>query len=219
MIRKSTFDFLLALKDNNDRNWFETHRNQYEAARENMLELVTAVLSGLSAIEPSFKDRDPKKCLFRIYRDVRFAKDKSPYKINMSAFFEPNTKFQGEPAYYLHIQPGGSFIAGGVWQPQREQLSAVRQEIVYNEAEFRALLKDKDFKKYFGKLNDEDVLKKKPAGFDNDHPALDLVKYKSYTVSHAVTDEQVMDKTFPAIVVKVFRAMMPMNAFLKRASD
>lgn len=219
MIQPQVFSFLTALKVNNNRDWFEKNRNKYEAALKSVTDHVEKLIVILSEEDEALKGITLKDCMFRIYRDVRFSHNKTPYKSHFSAAFAAGGKSSPLPGFYMHIEPGACFFAGGVWHPEAEQLAAIRQEIVYNEDEFRRIIKEKDFVKYFKKLDEEDVLKKNPKGFEKDHPAIDLLKYKSYTVTHEFQDEKALDKNFAAYAVKVFRAMKPLNAFLKRSTD
>src|SRR6478735_5782376 len=151
--------FLTKLAKNNDRVWFEKNKPTYLEAKDNYEAFVTMVLDELIKFNPELGGLNPKKLPFRIYRDVRFSKDKSPYKINMGAGFSPNGKLVQEPGYYLHIQPGNkSFFAGGIYMPDGPNLSKIRQEIDYNGEKFEKILKDKKFKKLFKGMDDFDKL-------------------------------------------------------------
>jgi len=138
MLQAKTISFIGKLSKNNNKPWFDKHRDEYEAAKEDFELLVTEILGGLSVTEPMFKEQKAKDCIFRIFRDVRFSKDKTPYKAHFGAFFSRGgRKFPGA-GYYLHIEPGGkSFAGGGLWVPEAPLLKAVRQEIDYNFAEFK----------------------------------------------------------------------------------
>jgi uncharacterized protein (TIGR02453 family) len=219
MLQASTLDFLKKLKKNNNREWFDKHKAEYETAREDFLQLVEKLIRDASAFDPAIRGQDAKKCLFRIYRDIRFSKNKTPYKINLSADISPGGKGSCTAGYYIHIQPGGSFLAGGLWQPEPAMLNAIRQEIDYNAKEFRKILSQKDFKKYFGNLSDEDTLKTTPKGYDKTHPELDLLRHKSFIVVHELSDKEVLSKNFPKHCLTVFKAMLPLHAFLRRACD
>ena len=209
--------FLQTLSKNNDRVWFEKNKATYLQARENFEVFVGKFLEELIKLNPSLAGLNPKKLPFRIYRDVRFSKDKSPYKINMGAGFSPNGKLVQEPGYYLHIQPGGSFIAGGIYMPDAPNLSKIRQEIDYNGEKLDKLLKDKKFKKWFKGFSEFDKLKTVPKGYAKDHPRLDWLKHKTFIVSHAFTDVEVKDKKFLKQLTEACKAMKPLNEFLKEA--
>lgn len=209
--------FLQTLSKNNDRGWFEKNKETYLQAREYFEVFVGKFLEELIKFNPSLAGLNPKKLPFRIYRDVRFSKDKSPYKTNMGAGFSPNGKLVQEPGYYLHIQPGGSFIAGGIYMPDAPNLAKVRQEIDYNGEKLDKLLKDKKFKKWFKGFSEFDKLKTVPKGYAKDHPRLDWLKHKTFIVSHAFTDVEVKDKKFLKQITEACKAMKPLNEFLKEA--
>jgi uncharacterized protein (TIGR02453 family) len=212
--------FLTKLNKNNDRTWFEKNKGIYLEAKENFELVVEKVLEDLVTFNPELDGLNAKKLPFRIYRDVRFSKDKSPYKTNMGAGFSPNGKLIQEPGYYLHIQPGNkSFVAGGMYMPDPDNLNKIRQEIDYNGEKLDKVMKDKKFKKWFKELDDFDKLKTMPKGYPKDHPRMELLKHKSYIVSHAFTDAQVKDKKFLKNVIEVCKAIKPLNNFLKAAID
>jgi uncharacterized protein (TIGR02453 family) len=219
MITQSTFDFLNKLKKNNNKEWFDKNREQYERAKAEMTALVEHVLKNAPKFDRALVHLEAKKCLFRINRDIRFVKDKTPYKINLSADVSPGGKGSPSAGYYIHIQPGNCFLAGGVWMPEAPVLSAIRQEIDYNAKEFSKILSNKDFKKYFGALSDEDKLKTVPKGYAKDHPQIELLKNKSFLVVHDIKDKDVLSKSFPTHLLNVFKAMYPLHAFLRRAND
>jgi len=210
--------FLTKLSKNNDRAWFEKNKATYLEAKDHFETFVGKVLDELIKFNPELDGLNPKKLPFRIYRDVRFSKDKSPYKTNMGAGFSPNGKLVQEPGYYLHIQPGNkSFVAGGIYMPDVPNLNKIRQEIDYNGDKLDKILKDKKFKKLFGSLDESDKLKKMPKGYPIDHPRLELMKLKSFIVTHAFTDAQVKDKKFLKNIIEACKAIKPLNVFLKEA--
>jgi uncharacterized protein (TIGR02453 family) len=219
MIQQSTLDFLKKLKKNNNKEWFDKHKGDYEAAKEDLTAFIEKVIASIGAFDPSVKHLTPKDCMFRIYRDVRFAKDKTPYKSHLGAYISGRGKKSNGPGYYLHIQPGNSFLAGGLWVPPSNELSAVRQEIDYNHEEFEAILKEKNFKKYFKNLDQGEKLKTLPKGYDKDHPAIELLKLKSFTVTYKVDDKIISSKEFLKHSTTVFKAMKPLHDFLDRALD
>lgn len=209
--------FLQSLAKHNDRDWFEKNKGAYLKAKDDFEELVGKLLVELIRFNPELAALNPKKLPFRIYRDVRFSKDKSPYKINMGAGFSPNGKLVQEPGYYLHLQPGGSFFAGGIYMPEPDKLSKIRQEIDYNGNAIEKILKDKSFRKWFKGLDDFDKLKTVPKGYAKDHPRLDLLKHKSFIVTHNFSDAEVKNKNFIKQVSAVAKAIKPLNSFLKEA--
>ena len=220
MIQPSTLDFLKKLKKNNNRDWFEKNKNAYKEAQADVEQCVTAIIAGIRSFDKRVDSSlEAKKCLFRIYRDTRFSNNKTPYKTNMGASINPGGRMAAVPGYYLHIEPSGCFLAGGMYQPPPPELLKIRQEIDYNQAEFRKLLAGKEFKKYFDGLDTIEKLKTTPKGFPKDHPALDLLQHKHFIVSHTLKDAELSAKTFNKHATAVFKAMHPLALFLQRAID
>ncbi|HET6228407.1 MAG TPA: DUF2461 domain-containing protein [Bacteroidia bacterium] len=219
MIQASTLTFLKNLNKHNNKDWFDANRDAYEEAKTNFIEFVEELILGLAKFDPSVKHQEAKKCVFRINRDVRFSKDKSPYKNNFGASISPGGKKAATPGYYFHLQPGASFLAGGMWQPEPPHLNAIRQEIDYNADEFKKIISSKPFKTYFGGLSEEDKLKTVPKGYDKAHPQIELLKHKSFIVVHDLADKIVLGKDFQKHCLAVCKAIHPMNVFLRRAID
>lgn len=216
MVQKSTLAFLEKLAKNNNKPWFDAHRDDYVAAKEDFEVVVDALLAGLATTESVFKEQKAKDCVFRIFRDVRFSKDKTPYKAHFGAFFSKGgRKFSGA-GYYLHMEPGKSFIGGGLWHPEAPLLKAVRQEIDYNFDEFKGIIDDKKFKKLFKEINGE-RLKSLPQGYADDNPAIEYLKMKDYTVSAPLVDEDLTAKGFTKKGVDTFATMKPFIDFLNRS--
>jgi uncharacterized protein (TIGR02453 family) len=211
--------FLKDIAKNNNREWFEKNKSKYLIVKNSFEDFLEDFHKELLRFDESLGGLNPRKMGFRIYRDVRFSKDKRPYKINMGAGFSANGKMEQEPGYYIHLEPNNkSFIAGGIYMPEAEQLAKIRQEIDYNTDRFLKIINDKKFKKSFEKgLDDFDKLKNGPKGFAKDHPHLELLKHKSFIVSHYFTDTQVKDKKFVKNVAEVCKAIIPLNKFLKEA--
>ena len=220
MLQAATLTFLEKLSKNNNKPWFDKHRDEYMAAKEDFEVYVGKVLEGLSVKEPLFKEQKAKDCIFRIFRDVRFGKDKTPYKSHFGAFFSRGgRKFPGA-GYYVHIDPAGgkSFAGGGLWVPEPPLLKAVRQEIDYNFKEFKKIIEDKKFKKLFNEINGEQ-LKKLPQGYAEDNPAIDYLKMKSFTVSNSITNADITGKGFVKKTLDAFDTMRPFADFLNRSLD
>jgi uncharacterized protein (TIGR02453 family) len=217
MITKATFEFLTRLKENNTREWFQENKKDYERAKKEVESFIAKLISELSILDPSIQSPDVKDCLFRIYKDVRFSKDKSPYKTNFGAFIGKGGRKTTFPGYYIHMEPGESFIAGGVYQPQPDVLKMMRNEIYFNAQEFRKILESKEFVKYFGKLDEFDKMKKAPREYPADFPDVELLKYRSIIVSQNIPDEKVLSESYDKYVLEVARAMQPLHAFLLRA--
>ncbi len=218
MLQPDTLQFLRDLEDHNDRPWFEENKKRYEIAKKDVETLVDEVLIGCAAFEPAVADLKAKQCVFRIYRDVRFSKNKAPYKNNMGAWFSKGGKKAPFAGYYLHIQPGASFLAGGLYMPESKILKNIRQEIDYNADEFKAILNAPKFKKAFGGL-DEHKLKTTPKGYDKENPEIELLRHTSFVVSHKVSDEEVLAGKFAQKAVEVFETLHPFNTFLNRSFD
>lgn len=209
--------FLTGLRENNSREWFQANKPQYEAAKAEVEAFINLVIPEIARFDPAIKLVSAKDCMFRIFRDVRFAKDKSPYKVNMGAWITRAGRKSPGPGYYLHIQPGESFLAGGVYMPMPDQLKRIRQEIHYNADEFKSILNHKGFRKYFDGISEMDKQKLAPRDFPKDFPDIELLKHKHYTVSHPIADKKIMDPRFKSYVVTVFEAMKPLQEFLTRA--
>jgi uncharacterized protein (TIGR02453 family) len=160
-----------------------------------------------------------KDCMFRIFRDVRFSKDKSPYKINMGAWITWAGRKSPGPGYYIHLQPSGSFLAAGVYMPEPDQLKKIRNEIYYNVVEFKSILNEKKLKKYSTGLSENDKGKTAPRDFPKDFPEMDLLKYRHYTLMYPLRDEIVASEHFHEVVLMVFKTMYPFNTFLRRALE
>jgi uncharacterized protein (TIGR02453 family) len=210
--------FLKELAKHNNRDWFEKNKPAYLEAKQSFEDFLEEFHQELMKFDEGLAGINPRKMGFRIYRDVRFSKDKRPYKINMGAGFSPGGKMMQEPGYYLHIEPGSkSFLAAGLYAPEPANLAKVRQEIDYNARGFLRILNEKNFKKYFGGLDDFDRVKTAPKGYPKDHPQIDLLKNKSFIASHAFTDAAVKDKKFTKKAAEAARAIKPLNVFLKEA--
>ncbi len=201
-IETSTLKFLKDLGKNNNREWFQEHKDLYEQTLQNVKGMAEEVKKNLSK-----KDLIEEAKVFRIYRDVRFAKDKAPYKTNMGVHFTRATK-QLRGGYYLHIEPGNSFAGGGFWAPSPEDLKRIRDEFAFDAKPIRKITASKTFVKYFGALGG-DELKTAPSGYDKNHPAIDLIRKKQYVVMRKFTDKEVADKGFTKEVVLTFEAMRP----------
>ena len=209
--------FLKTIAKNNNREWFEKNKSKYLEAKLTFEDFLEALHQELLLFDESLSGLNPRKQGFRIYRDVRFSKDKRPYKVNMGAGFSEHGKMDQEPGYYIHIEPGKSFIAGGLYMPDAENLAKIRQEIDYSTKDFLKILNDKKFKKLFPALGDFDKLKTAPKGYPKDHPLIDLLKHKSYIVSHNFPDKEVLDKKFAKKAAEVAKVLKPLNDFLKAA--
>ena len=206
-ITKDSFAFLNKLKKNNDRDWFQENKNEYLKQHEGIIAFADELLALMNEHD-NIETQTGKKSLYRIYRDVRFSKDKSPYKTNWSGGFKRATK-QLRGGYYFHIQPGGnSFVGGGFWGPNKEDLLRIREELAVDASEMREILNSKDFVETFGSLQGEQ-LKTAPKGFDKEHPDVDLLRYKQFIFGKNFSDEEVMRDDFVQVANETFKKMRP----------
>ena len=215
---KTITTFLKKISKNNNRDWFEKNKDQYLEAKEQFEEFVTALLGNMTKFDSRLVGLNPKKLTFRIYRDVRFSKDKRPYKTNMGATFSPGGKLMNKPGYYLHIEPENkSFVAGGLYMPAPEDVASVRQEIDYNGKKLEAIFKKPEFKKYYKGFDVFDQLKKAPKGYAPDHPYIEWLKMKSFIVTHNFKDSDVLGRNFLKETAAAFKTMKSFNDFLDEA--
>lgn len=220
-ISKSTLQFLKALKANNNRDWFLSHKSQYESAKSEFELFVEDVLAEISKFDKDIGHFTAKDCIFRIYRDVRFTNDKSPYKTHFGAHVTSAPKkseIHSRAGYYIHIGPGESMLAGGAYMPHSKWLKAIRNEISDDPESFKKILNSKDFQNYFGGLEGEQ-LKTAPRDFSKDHPEIELLRYKSFLATHHCTDAMVTAADFPKNCVLTFKALYPFDQFLNRVAD
>ncbi|MEX2511888.1 MAG: DUF2461 domain-containing protein [Cyclobacteriaceae bacterium] len=215
---RALLEFLGELSLNNYKEWMEAQRARYLELKDGFLDQVGVILTFLSKQDPGFSVLRPKDCVFRQNRDVRFSANKQPYKTNMSAYFAVGGKKSEGPGYYLHVQPGESFLAGGIWMPAPETLKKIRQEIDYAGQELVNILSAKEIKSYFGPL-EGDQLKTSPKDYDKNHPFIHYLKYKSFILSKKITDDQVFSGELVPIAQEAFLKMNPFIAFLAKAVE
>lgn len=214
-IKKSTLDFLTAVKCNNNRDWFNANRASYIDAKDNFETFVQEIIDKIILFEPIMKGLEAKSCVYRINRDIRFSNDKSPYKSHFGAFIVRGGKKNGDKyaGYYFHVEPGKSILAGGAYMPPSPWLSAIREKISDYPDEFIKITKAKEFVKYFGSIDGE-KLKTAPKGYPKDHPHVELLKFKSYLVVNDAPDKLVLSSGYSDHVINVFKAMKPLNDYL-----
>ena len=218
-LQQSTIQYLKDLSKNNNKTWFDANRNKYETARENFIELVEEILKHLIKKDARYADLKAKDCLFRINRDVRFSKDKTPYKKNFSAYFNAEGKKSFKAGYYLHLEPGASFLAAGIWHPEADSLKKIRQEIDYNFDAFKKILNNKKFRETFGGLSttEDAVLQREPKGYDKENPAIEFLKYKSFVVTQAINEKEFLEKNIIKAITTAFDVATPFVTFLDEA--
>lgn len=219
MMTDLVISFLKELEQNNTREWFHANKGWYDEAKLEMESLVNTLIPGMARFDPTVKFITAKECMFRIFRDVRFSKDKAPYKTNFGAWIAKTGRKSSGPGYYIHIQPGESFLAAGVYMPDPETLKKIRQEIYYNIDEFKGILEGKELKKYIHGVDEMDKLKRPPKDFPADFPDIEILKNKHFTVSCTFSEKQLSGPNFADFALKVYKTMYPFNVFLGRAID
>ncbi len=218
MIEKQTLKFLSELKEHNVKEWFDANRKRYDAAKDNVNSVFEEMIKEMGKFDNDIAVLPLKDCTYRINRDVRFSKDKTPYKTNIAAYFARGGKKTDHSGYYLHIEPGGAFIGAGCWWPHAKLLSAIRQEIDYNFEEWQKILSEKQFKKVFADgILKTDTLQRAPKGYEENNPAIEFIKLKSFNVIQKFTDEEMMQKDFVKLTAAKFKTVKPMIDFLNNA--
>ncbi len=214
-IEKSTIEFLQELSKNNNREWMLENKSKYQTAKENFRVFMNHVGLEISEFDDSITDPEKDIYIFRLNRDTRFSKDKSPYKTNFGGFVSKGGRKALNPGYYLHIQPGNSFIGGGIYMPDPKKLNSIREKIYKNFDSFKEIIENKDFKQAFGELSmGEEKLSRVPTGFDKNHPAAEVIKNKHFVVGRQFTDDIVMSSEFLNIIVGLYKLQKPLHVFL-----
>jgi uncharacterized protein (TIGR02453 family) len=222
MIQKSTLDFLKALKKNNNKIWFDQNREKYNTTKNNFDEFVALLLEQMILFDEDLKELSSKNCTFRINRDIRFSKDKTPYKINLSASFNKGGKKSINAGYYFHLQPGGnSFVGGGLWMPEAIELKKLRQEIDYCFPEFKKIINASSFKKHYSELekDEKQMLVNVPKGYEKENPAADFLRMKSFIATKNLSDEEVTSVNLVKETTHAFKALMPLIKFINRSFE
>jgi len=217
MDANKVLEFLTQLKLNNNREWFLANKKWYDDSKKEVESFVSEIITTISAIDPALQTPPMKDCMFRIFRDVRFGADKSPYKTNFGAFIARGGRKSSYPGYYFHFEPGESMLAGGVYQPEPDTLKLIRNEVYFRSAELKEILEKPSFKNHFNQLGDFDKMKKAPKDFPADFPDVDLLKYRSYIVSQNIPDKIVASDNYQKEVLEMVKELQPFMAFLNRA--
>jgi uncharacterized protein (TIGR02453 family) len=219
-VKTSTFKFLKDLKKNNNKTWFEKNKSGYLDAKDDAEHFVEQLIQGLGKVDANIAPLHVKDTTYRIYRDIRFSSDKTPYKTHMGAFLNKGGKKVPTAGYYFHAQPGRSMAGGGLWMPMPAELSKVRQEIDYNFGEWTKILGDRKFKKYFPEgLDKEEILSRPPKGYDAENPAIEFLKLKSFVVTRSLTDAEMTSPSILKEVLNTFASMKAFVNFLNRALE
>jgi len=216
MLSKKSLDFLDDLGKNNNRDWFQSQKPRYEDYKKEYHALIGEFLDLMKPKDPALELLEVKNCTFRINRDIRFSKNKAPYKTHMGIWMNTNTGGNNAPGYYIHIEKGKSFVAGGFYSPENSELKQIRKEIAFYHDDLEAIIKDKNFSSYFDGLDKSNTLKNAPKDFEKDHPAIEFLKLKSFTVSHPVSDKELLDKDFVKNAAEKLIAIKPLLEFLNR---
>lgn len=209
-MKVSVLNFLKDLAANNNRQWFEEHKGMYSDAREEVISFVEELLQEISVFDEDAGNINARKSLFRIYRDTRFSHHKEPYKINFGANLGRN-----KAGYYLHIQPEQSFLAGGIYMLENNQLKELRKEISANAEVFQKVVSEEHFRRYFGGLSEEEgKLKRVPAGFEKDDPMAEYLKLKHFIAIRPISDKELLEKNAPQKFAEIYRSLKPLNDFI-----
>jgi len=219
MFTQEVWNFFDELKENNHKDWFHANRKTYDLLREQYLNNADILLKEMCKHDVSLSYLQPKDIIFRINRDIRFSKDKSPYKTHLAYGLNPHGKKMAFAGYYLHLEKDNCFIGGGMYMPDSASLKKVRNEINFFVNDFKEILEEKKFKKTFGGLDTDEnvVLKTTPKGYDTDNPAIEYLKFKSFTAikkfdNSLLTDKKALEKT-----IEIFVTLKPLIDFLNRA--
>lgn len=217
-IKKTTLQFLSDLKQNNSREWFQENRHRYEDANADVKSFVQELIVKLSAFDMHINESiNASKCLFRIYRDVRFSKDKAPYKSWLAAGISIDGRKLDGPEYYIHIEPDNSFVAVGYWQPKKEHLEAIRQEIDYNYEAFEEALTVGGWE--IDDLSKEDKLKRPPAGYTVDNANIEVIKLKSFIILKHISDVDITRAFALEQITELFQRTMAFKSFIHQAIE
>jgi uncharacterized protein (TIGR02453 family) len=222
MLQQATINFLKDLKKNNNKAWFDKNRQVYEAAKADFAGFIQKVIDQHSQKDPSIKNLVAKDCLFRINRDVRFSKDKSPYKSNFGASINKSgRKAEHSAGYYFQVQPDRNFAGGGIWMPEPIELKKIRQEIDYNFADFKKIIGAKKFKTVYGDLDrsTEFLLSRVPKGYEADNPAAAYLKLKSFVAISFLSNADLTSKDLEKKTVAAFEALRPLISFINHSLE
>ncbi len=218
MIYQESLDFLKDLAENNNREWFLANRERYDTAKDNVVDFTAQLLTKLQKIDPAIDENvDAKKRVMRIYRDIRFSKNKTPYKNNFDVSIPSLGSKPGTVEFYMQIQPGNSFIGGGYWMPEAPNLKTIRQDIDYNAAELKQIIDDKEFVKLFGDFRKQEQLKSVPREYSADNENIDLLKLKSFVGWRKISDKEITGSNAVQLVADACSKIYPLNVFLKNA--
>lgn len=213
------FDFLVKLQVNNNRTWFNEHKDEYNQAHGKFQQFINALILPLSELDPGIGTVSAEECMFRIYRDIRFSNDKTPYKTHFSAFIANGGRKTRLAGYYVHVQPDQSFLAGGIYRPEPAALESIRNEIYHRPKDIRKILDDKTFKKYFDEISNENKLKNPPKSYPKDFEEIELLKNKHFITHYPLTNDFFLKDKLIERLMRIFEVQYPLNEFLNNALD
>lgn len=210
--------FLQELSENNNREWFNDNRKRYHENRDKIIFLTDVLINEIKKFDPKIAGTNPKDCMFRIFRDVRFSKNKEPYKTNFGSFIAKGGRKSIYPGYYLHIEPNQSFAGGGIYMPQAAPLKAIRNYMTEHAPDFREIINETRFKNTFPEMYDHQ-LKTAPKGFPKDHEFIELLRYKSFAFTNRMKNKKITGDSFIEDTVQTFRELHKANIFLYEALE
>jgi uncharacterized protein (TIGR02453 family) len=218
MISEKSLQFLKDLKSNNNRDWFLDNKKRYEQYKKDYQQLIQGFLEVLKPQDANLELLEVKNCTFRINRDIRFSKNKDPYKTHMGIWMNSNHGNNNGPGYYIHIEKGNNFIAGGMYGPEKDDLRKIRKEIAFFYEDLEAILSDEKFKKVYSGLNvtETNSLKNGPKDFEKDHPAIEFLKLKSFVSIHKLDDSELTKPNFIRETAAKLILLKPLLEFLNR---
>lgn len=215
---EKVLQFLQELSENNNREWFNNNRDRYQESREKILFLIDVLINEIKAFDPEIGSVNPKDCMYRIFRDVRFSKDKQPYKTNFGAFISKGGRKSIYPGYFFHIEAGQSFFGGGVYMPESNVLKTIRNFIAENGFEFLEIINEAGFKEIYPEMYDHQ-LKTAPRGFAKDHEFIDLLKYKSFVFAKYTDNSIIRENRFIEDIIQAYKQLHKVNIFLREAME
>lgn len=220
-LSSQTLNFLDKLSKNNNKEWFELNRKSYETAKQDFLQLTQHILQQVAKWDNTVAHLEPKNCVFRINRDVRFSKNKDPYKNNMGMSIAKGGKKINTAGYYFHLQPKASFIGGGFYMPMADDLKKIRQEIDYNFNDFKKIITSKSFTSVYKNLEatKEYTLSRPPKGYDENNPAIEFLKLKCFIATVPLKNEQILDNKLEKNIESHFKALHPLISFINNALE
>lgn len=218
MIADRVFDFLKLLEANNNREWFQANKFQYEQIKAEIETFTAGLIHGIAQFDKDIHHLKPADCLFRIYRDVRFSANKDPYKTHFGIFFAKGGKSSSNAGYYLHIENDKSMLGGGIYMPPANILKSIRQEIFFRSSDFKQILEEAEFKNTFGDLEPY-KLKKTPKDFPKDFEDAELLKYNSFVVGKLISNDYFNKENLALQIADLFKIILPFIKYLNQAIE